>query len=80
MKLKDAQKQKDKKQEELFKQASLHNCQIEEITKALADAKASNESLIEERWVKFSDKCSCLPEFKSKKSLAYFPNCAEVCD
>ena len=49
MKLKDAQKQKDKKQEELFKQASLHNCQIEEITKALADAKASNESLIEER-------------------------------
>ena len=48
-KLKDAQKQKDKKQEELFKQASLHNCQIEEITKALAVAKASNESLIEER-------------------------------
>jgi len=48
-KLKDAQKLKDKKQEELFKQASLHNCQIEEITRQLVEAKASNQSLIEER-------------------------------
>ena len=50
-KLKDAQKQKDEKEEELFKQAALHNCQIEEITKALAEAKASNRDLLEERQV-----------------------------
>ena len=48
-KLKEVQKKKMKTEEELFKQASLNSCQIEEITKALAEAKSSNQSLIEER-------------------------------
>ena len=49
-KVREAQKEKEKREEELCQQSTLHNFQIEEIKRLLADSKATNQSLIEERY------------------------------
>ena len=48
--LREAQKEKEKREQELSKQATLSNFQIEEIKNALNEAISSNKSLTEERF------------------------------
>lgn len=47
--LREAQREKEKREQELSKQATLNNFQVEEIKKALDEAKSTNQNLIEER-------------------------------